>query len=71
MKTKELITEEEKLKADIIIFTLRCSACNKTFKAIATPQIYGRKVKECPCGAGYIFYRGEWIWKYNKKLDDK
>ena len=72
---KELKTDEEKLKANMILFTLRCSACNKSFKALVTPVTVERldarraknEIHECPCGAGYIFTHSEWEWKYNKK----
>ena len=72
---KEIKTDEEKLGADIIIFTLRCSACNKSFQAIVTSltikRLDDRKAKnqihECKCGAGYMFTHSGWKWKYNKK----
>lgn len=52
---------------DILIQTLRCSGCDRSFKTIASE---GRRT-HCKCGVGIRFVSGQWKWLYNKIEDRK
>lgn len=72
---KELKTDEEKLRANMILFTLRCSTCNKSFKALVTMGTVERlddrrmknQVHKCSCGAGYVFTHAGWIKQFRRE----